>query len=246
MGISCSFGVDQAVKDILKIFDDKAEDLLKTLLIEENEAKDDQEKQQNNRHQQLENKKKNNEEIKEEDIKKLNEEELEVEVKLLGQEVNKMHLLFEIGLDLVEPLKKYTLDKLLAKAKNAPALALKKINEEIEEVKNLPNVKFIKSGYGKALMTAMEKKGLSETLLKGFKKELFNKRKDRRKKEREEFNIQVNEFPDETLDKIKLKNIFNLATEEYRDSKKPFKIYIQEKILEKLKEENGDEDEKDK
>ena len=135
MGISCSFGVDQAVKDILKIFDDKAEDLLKTLLIEENEAKDDQEKQQNNRHQKLENKKKNNEEIKEEDIKKLNEEELEVEVKLLGQEVNKMHLLFEIGLDLVEPLKKYTLDKLLAKAKNAPALALKKINEEIEEVK---------------------------------------------------------------------------------------------------------------
>ena len=116
----------------------------------------------------------------------------------------------------------------------------------MKKLKNLPNVKFIKSGYGKALMTAMEKKGLSETLLKGFKKELFNKRKDRRKKEREEFNIQVNEFPDETLDKIKLKNIFNLATEEYRDSKKPFKIYIQEKILEKLKEENGDEDEKDK
>ncbi len=49
MGISCSFGVDQAVKDILKIFDDKAEDLLKTLHIKENETKKTQEKQQNNR-----------------------------------------------------------------------------------------------------------------------------------------------------------------------------------------------------
>ena len=207
--MGCSFGVDPEVEKILKILEDKYEDLIKTFLIEEKEVKDKQEKQLKKRHEKLEEKKNKNEEITEKFIKDLNKEELKVEIDILSQETSKMHLLFEIGLDLTEPLRKYTLDKLLAKAKSAPAFALKKINEQIDEIKSLPVIKFLKSTYGKVLMTAMEKKGLSDSLLQSFKKELLKLRGDRRKAEREEFNIKVNEFPGENITKLKL-DIFSL------------------------------------
>ena len=38
-----------------------------------------------------------------------------------------MHYIFDLGLELSEPLRKVTLDKLLEKAKTAPAIALKKL-----------------------------------------------------------------------------------------------------------------------
>ena len=185
MGACCDFvPVDPEVKEILKILDDKYEDLIKTFLIEEKETKDKQEKQLKKRHDKLEEKKNKNEEITEKFIKDLNKEELEVEIKILTQEASKLHLLFEIGLDLTKPLRKYTLDKFMAKAKSAPAVALKKLNEQIDEIKNFPAVKFLKSSYGKPLMTAMEKKGLSDTFLQSFKKELLKLRGIRRKAER--------------------------------------------------------------
>jgi len=81
-------------------------------------------------------------------MKKLNKEELQVEIDILLNEVNKMHYIFDLGLELSEPLRKYTLDKLLEQAKSAPALALKKIKDQIEEVKSLPVVEFLSSTYG--------------------------------------------------------------------------------------------------
>ena len=169
---------------------------------------------------------------------------MKVEIEILSQETNKLHLLFEIGLDLTKPLRKYTLDKSMAEAKSAPALALKKINEKIDEIKNFPALKFLKSSYGKPLMSAMEKKGLSDTFLQRFKKELLKLRGIRREAEREEFNIKVNEFPGEDITKIKL-DIFSLILEEYKDSKILFVNYIAKKILEAMEEEE-DEDEEDK
>ena len=245
MGACCDFimPLDQEVKDILKILDDKYEDLIKTFLIEEKETKDKQEKQLAKRREKLEEKKKKNEEITEEFIKGLNKKELEVEIDILSQEANKLHLIFEIGLDLTKPLRKYTLDKFMAKAKSAPEVALKKLNEQIEEIKNLPAVQFLKSNYGSVLMNAMAKKGLSETVLQSFKKELFKLRGIRRKAEREEFNIKVNEFEDEDISKIKL-NIFSLIVDEYIDSKLSFEQYIVKKILESMMEDDDDEEDK--
>lgn len=239
MGISgCGFGVDPEVQEILNILDGKAEDIIKTFVIEEMETKKKQENQLKDRHDKLEEKKKKNEEITDEFIKKLNKEELEVEIDILSQTCNKMHLLFEIGLELTEPLRKYTLDKLLKKAKTAPALALKKINEEIDEIKKLPVIKFLKSTYGKVLMNALEKKGMSETLLKGFIKELYKLRGERRKAEREEFKIKVNEFPEENITEIKL-DFMSLIVDEFIDSQMTFKQYLVKKALESMKENNN-------
>ena len=159
MGACCDFvPVDPEVKEILKILDDKYEELIQTFLIKEKKTKDKQEKQLKERHDKLIEKKNKNEEITEKFIKNLNKEELKVEIDILSQEASKMHLLFEIGLDLTKPLRKYTLDKIMAKAKSATAIALKKLNEQIDEIKNFPAIKFLKSSYGKPLMSAMEKK----------------------------------------------------------------------------------------
>jgi hypothetical protein len=223
--------------------DDKYEEIIETFLIKEKETKVKQEEQLEKRHNDLIEKKNKNEEITEKFIKDLNKEELKVEIDILSQEANKMHLLFEIGLDLTKPLRKYTLDKLMAKAKSAPSVALKKINEQIDEVKKLPAIKFLKSSYGKVLMNAMAKKGLSETLLKNFKKELFKLRGNRRKAEREEFNIK-NEFPDEDITKIKL-DIFDLIIDEYIDSKLKFEQYIAKKIIESMLEDKEEKDKKE-
>jgi len=244
LSCSCSFGVDPEVEDILKILDDKWEDVLKTLVIEEQEVKDKQEKQLNKRHDKLEEKKKNNEEITEEVLKDLNKEELKVEIDILSQAASKMHLLFEIGLELTEPLRKYTIDKLLKKVKSAPSIAVAKLNEQIDEVKKLPAVQFLKSTYGKVLMNALAKKGMSESLLKDFKKELFKLRGNRRKAEREEFNIKVNEFPEEDITQIKL-DIFSLIVDEYIDSKLSFKQYLAKKVIESMLEDDGEEDKKE-
>lgn len=245
MGACCDIimPLDQEVKDILKILDDKYEDLIKTFLIEEKETKDKQEKQLAKRREKLEEKKNKNEEITEEFIKGLNKKELEVEIDILSQQASKLHLIFEIGLDLTKPLRKYTLDKFMAKVKTAPAAALKKLNEQIEEIKNLPAVQFLKSSYGSVLMNAMAKKGLSDTVLQNFKKELFKLRGNRRKAEREEFNIKVNEFEDEDISKIKL-NIFSLIVDEYIDSKLSFEQYIAKKVYESMKEDDDDEEDK--
>ena len=244
MGSCCDFmPLDQEVKDILKILEDKYEDLIKTFLIEEKETKDKQEKQLAERHKKLEEKKNKNEEITKEFIKGLNKKELEVEIDILSQQANKLHLIFEIGLDLTKPLRKYTLDKFMAKVKSAPAVALKKLNEQIEEIKNLPAVQFLKSNYGSVLMNAMAKKGLSDTVLQSFKKELFKLRGIRRKAEREEFKIIVNEFEDEDISQIKL-DIFSLIVDEFKDSKLTFEQYIAKKVYESMKEDDNEEDKK--
>ena len=122
-------------------------------------------------------------------------------------------------------------------------MAVAKLNEQIDEVKKLPVVQFLKSTYGKVLMNALAKKGMSESLLKDFKKELFKLRGNRRKAEREEFNIKVNEFPEEDISQIKL-DIFSLIVDEYIDSKLSFEQYIAKKVYESMKEDDDDEEDK--
>ena len=104
----------------------------------------------------------------------------------------------------MEPLRKITLDQLLEKAKSAPAMVLNQINKQIEEVKNLPVVDFLNVTYGKILKDALEKKGMSVAFMKSTRKSIFKERQERRKLEREEFGIKVNEFDDEKIDDIKL------------------------------------------
>ena len=221
-------------KNLAKL-EKKMEDYKET--FEENvqkaqKARNDQLEKRRNRLLEL---KQKNEEITEEEIKKLNKDELDVEIKFLENAAEKMHYIFNTGIDLVEPVKKVTLDELEEKAKSAPAVAAEKINEQIKEVKNLPAVDFLNSTFGKILKDALEKKGMSEAFLKETRQKIFEERQERRKLEREEFGIKVNEFEDEKIDDIKLdlsKLIYNNDEEFLKEFNKNFKDFVKEKQLE--------------
>ena len=233
--MGCDFcpgvGVDPEIAKILASLDTKVEEFEEIFQKDANKVKEDKEKVLKERHEKLEELKKKNEEITEELIKNLNKNELKVEIDILSNEVNKMHYIFDIGLELVEPVKKYSLDKLLSKAKTAPSFTLDRINKQIDEIKKMPSIEFLDSTYGKVLKDALAKKGMSETLLKSFKNELFKERQERRKNERKEFGIKVNEFDDEKIDAIKL-DLFDLIKEEYKDINKHYRDYCRDKMVE--------------
>ena len=222
--------IDEDTAKLLASLDRKVEEFQETFEKDVKEIKEKQEKQLKERHQELL-KLKETESITEQAIKDLNKKELEVEIGLLSNAVNKMHYIFEVGLELVEPLRKITVDKLLEKAKSAPAITVNKIKNQIEEVKKIPVIDFLSSTYGKVLANALEKKGMSEAFLKSTKKSLLAERSERRKKEREEFGIKVNEFDDENIDKMKL-DLFALIKQEYKDINKHFKDFARDKMIE--------------
>ena len=222
--------MDEDTAKLLASLDRKVEEFQETFEKDVKEIKDKQDKQLKERHQELL-KLKETESITEQAIKDLNKKELKVEIDILSNAVNKMHYIFEVGLDLVEPLRKITIDKLLEKAKSAPAITVNKIKSQIEDVKKIPVIDFLSSTYGKVLANALEKKGMSEAFLKSTKKSLLAERSERRKKEREEFGIKVNEFDDENIDKMKL-DLFALVKQEYKDINKHFKDFARDKMIE--------------
>ena len=224
-------GVDPEIAKILGTLDIKMEEYHKVFVDGVKKAKDKQEKQLKERKEELQQLKQKNQEITEEVIKKLNKAELDVEIDLLANQVDKMHYIFSIGLELVEPIRKVTLDKLIEKSKSAPAMTLRTIQNQIDEVKNIPIIEFLNSTYGKVLREALEKKGMSATLLKSFKNQLFKERGQRRKVEREEFGIKTNEFDDESMDDLKL-DLYSLIESEYKDINKNFREYARGKMIE--------------
>ena len=224
-------GVDPEIAKILSTLDIKMEEYHKVFVDGVKKAKDKQEKQLKERKEELQQLKQKNQEITEEVIKKLNKAELDVEIDLLANQVDKMHYIFSIGLELVEPIRKVTLDKLIEKSKSAPAMTLRTIQNQIDEVKNIPIIEFLNSTYGKVLREALEKKGMSATLLKSFKNQLFKERGQRRKVEREEFGIKTNEFDDESMDDLKL-DLYSLIESEYKDINKNFREYARGKMIE--------------
>ena len=224
-------GVDPEIAKILGTLDIKMEEYHKVFVDGVKKAKDKQEKQLKERKEELQQLKQKNQEITEEVIKKLNKAELDVEIDLLANQVDKMHYIFSIGLELVEPIRKVTLDKLIEKSKTAPAMTLRTIQNQIDEVKNIPIIEFLNSTYGKVLREALEKKGMSATLLKSFKNQLIKERGQRRKVEREEFGIKTNEFDDESMDDLKL-DLYSLIESEYKDINKNFREYARGKMIE--------------
>ena len=226
------FGVDPDIAKILGTLDIKYEQAIEIFDNSVKKAKVEQEKQLETRKKELAKLKENNQ-LTEENIKKLNKDELEVEIKFLENEVDRMHYIYTVGLELVEPIRKVTLDKLMEKAKSAPAITLNKINQEIEEVKKIPVIEFLNSTYGKLLKEALEKKGMSATLLKSFKNQLLKERRQRRKVEREEFGIEKNEFDDENMDELKL-DLFKLISDDIKDGaiQKNYREYVRGKMIE--------------
>ena len=223
--------IDEETSKILATLDLKVEEYKETFKTNVEKVKKKQEDQLKARHDTLSELKEKNEEITEKTIRKLNGDELKVEIDILSNILDKMHYIFEIGLSLVEPLRKVTLDKLIEKSKTAPAITVNKIKSQIEEIEKIPVLDFLKSTHGKVLKNALEKKGMSVTILKSAKKDLFKERGERRKAEREEFGIKVNEFEDEDIDKIKF-DLYDLVEEEYKGFDQIYREHVREKMVE--------------
>ena len=225
--------INEETSKILATLDLKVEEYKETFKTNVEKVKKKQEEQLKARHDKLSELKEKNEEITERTIRDLNGDELKVEIEFLSNTLDKMHYIFELGLSLAEPLRKVTLDKLIEKSKSAPAITVNKIKSQIEEIEKLPLIDFLKSTHGKVLKNALEKKGMSATILKSAKKELFKERGERRKAEREEFGIKVNEFEDENIDKIKF-DLYDLVEEEYKGFDKIYREYVREKMVENI------------
>ena len=225
--------VDPEIAKILATLDIKVEEYQKVFEEEAKKTKDAFESQQNKRKTTLENWKKESKQITEQDIRKLNQDEFKVEVDFLVNQLDKMHYIFSIALELIEPIRKITIDKLMEKAKSAPAITVNKINSQIEEIKSFPPLEFYNATYGKVLRQAVEKKGMSKTVLKGCRNKLANERKERRKVERDLYGIEKNEFDDEKMDEKKL-DLFELITKEEEGLKNNFREYARGKIIDAM------------
>ena len=236
--------LDPKIKKILAKLDIKVEEYQKVFEEEAKKAKLNQEKHQGERRAKLEQLKQQNQQITEDIIRELNKQELKDEIELLTNQVDKMHYIFTIGLELAEPIRKVTLDKLIEKSKIAPAMAVNKIKSQIDEINSYPILDFLNSSYGKVLREALEEKGMNAIILKSHKNKLFKERSQRRKVEKEEFGIEKNEFDEENMDNIKL-DLYELVTKDIfgdkEDGKQPpketglqknYKEYVRGKMVE--------------
>ena len=145
-------GVDPEIEKLLSSLDERIKEYQNVFEKKAKKAKKKQEKQLKERKEALQKLKEENKEITEAEIKELNKKELKVEIKLLSNQLDKMHFIFSTGLDLVEPIRKVTLDQLIEKSKSAPAMTVSKIQNQIDEVKKMPVIEFLDSTYGKVCL----------------------------------------------------------------------------------------------
>ena len=249
MGCSISIGVDPKLKNIIAELYDKIDDFYKSFVKEVEELKEKQENQLKERHTDLQKKideikakkekaekqgaealKKAKEETDKElteTLKKLNEKEYEVEQDLLINEANKMHCLFDLGLEFANPVKDIALDELKEKAAKAPSVTVAKIQSQIDEIKKYTPRQVLDTTVGKPIMSALAKKGMSETVLVSFKKDLIKQRGDRRKKEMKEFNIDI-KYPEEKSIDV---DLFKFIKEEYKDFKDTLKKEMIKQVI---------------
>ena len=215
--------LDLKIKDYETIFEENV-----------NKVKKDKEEQLKKRHEELSRLKEKNEEITEKVIRPLNKKSLEgFEFDSLLNSLDKMHYIFTVGLELADTFKNITLKKLEEKVKSTPAILASAINNEIEEIRKQSPLEFLNSPQGKVLKNALEKQGMSEVALNSTKKELMKERAERRKLEREEFGIKVNEYDDEDLLKLEI-NFQKLVQIEKRDIKNNYKEYAREQLVEAM------------
>ena len=167
----------------------------------------------------------------EEVLKEYNKKELEFELDYIANEADKMHQIYCIGLEVADPAKKATIKMLEEKIQGANSLIKTGLQTKLNELKLYTPKQFLDSMYGKPLLQALEKQGLSQQLLDNFKKELDDDRTKRRQEERTKFGIEKNEFPpDDTLN-MDSKAVYEAILDEYKGKSVPFPEYVRKKIL---------------
>ena len=132
-------------------------------------------------------------------VKEFNKTELDMDNKLIANENERMKLLYKLGMDLSKELQDKMVKELEEKISKAPSMTIQVLKKQLSEITRFSPQEFLQSDFGKPLKEALEKKGLNKAYMDGYKETLKAQRKERRFKERGEFNINVNEFPDEEI-----------------------------------------------
>ena len=220
------------VEALLKEVALKGDEIANTFLIEANKIKNERKDLLKERHEKVSEADKNDIEKLNKLLLEYNKKEIENEKELIANEVDKMHSIYEMGLELAEKLKKITLDQLTKKLNNTPEIAKKALNTQIDEVNKYTPKEFLNSEFGKPLKTALEKQGLRDKYLKDYIKKLEDERKERRAAERKEFGISKNEFPPEDDLNFSAEDLFEAIFDEYKNDD-DFKEKLKKIILKK-------------
>ena len=223
-------GVDPEIEKIVNEVPKKSPDIIKPFTIKKDEIENKKKSLIEEREKKVSETKDAKEEELEKLLKEYNIKELEIEKELIVNEVEKMYALWELGLELSQPLQNYTIDTLKKKLAVFPeAIMAIQVYNPIEAVKAYSPVQFLNSSYGKPLKTALIKHGMSKEELKQFKNDLLKDRKNRRKEERDKYEIKKNEFPPEDEFEFDINDLYNTIFEEYKD-KNEFKSGLLKKI----------------
>lgn len=221
MGLSCNFckpPLDPEVEEILKTVAEKSPDIINNCVIKKNKIDEEFKELLEERKKKVEESKDKSSSELEELLKSYNKKELKIEKELIANELDKMHCLWELGIELTNPLKNYTINKLTKKLDKTPDALKPAVNSQIAEIKAYSPKQFLNSAYGKPLKTALVKQGMSSSLLKDFKKNMLNERKNRRKDERATFDyVKKNEFPPEDEFEFNIDELYESIFEEYKE-----------------------------
>ena len=230
--LECLNPLPPEVEELLKEVAKRGDEIANKFLIEANEKKRAKEEVIEERHKKVSEADKKNTESLNKLLLEYNKKEIEKDKELIENEVEKLHCLYEMGLDLAEKLKKITLDELKKNLSNAPEITKPAINSQIEAVKKYSAKEFLNSEFGKPLKTALEKQGLRDKYLKDYIQKLEDERKERRAAERKEFGISKNEFPPEDDLNFSADELFEAIFDEYKNDD-DFKEKLKKIILKK-------------
>ena len=229
--LGCINPLPPEVEELLKEVALKGEEIANTFLIEANRIKDERTELFKERRKMIINADRTDWEKFKDLLLDYNIKEIDNEKELIANEVDKLHTIYNMGLECAEKLKKITLNQLEKKLSSAPDLAKRAINSQIDEVNKYTAKEFLNSQFGKPVKTALEKQGMREKYLQEFIEDLVEERKMRRANERKEFGISQNEFPPKDELTFTYKDLFEAIFEEYKGE---FKSEIKKKILNKV------------
>ena len=133
------------VEALLKEVALKGDEIANTFLIEANKIKNERKDLLKERHEKVSEADKNDIEKLNKLLLEYNKKEIENEKELIANEVDKMHSIYEMGLELAEKLKKITLDQLTKKLNDTPEIAKKALNTQIDEVNKYTPKEFLNS-----------------------------------------------------------------------------------------------------
>ena len=220
------------VEELLKEVTKRGDEIANKFLIEANQKQREKVEVIEERHEKVKEADKKETESLNKLLLEYNKKEIEKDKELIENEVEKLHCIYEMGLDLSDKLKEITLDQLKKKLDKAPELAKRAINSQIEQVKKYTPKEFLNSEFGKPLKTALEKQGLRDKYLKDYIQNLEKERKERRAEERKEFGISKNEFPPEDDLNFSAEDLFEAIFDEYKNDD-DFKEKLKKIILKK-------------